>query len=75
MLPQMYLLEYFEATFDFSHSEFTAKFNISQIFYCCQILLQSSAVNCIIPDNLTPLGVTHILLSMVQPKLQEGMIS
>ena len=39
--------------------------NISQICYCGQISLQSAAVNCSFSDNLTPLGVTFILLAMV----------
>ena len=38
---------------------------ISQICYCCQISSQSAAVNCSFCDNLTPLGVTFILLAMV----------
>ena len=42
--------------------------NISQICYCGQILLQSAAVNCSFSDNLTPLGVTFILLVMVHGK-------
>ena len=36
--------------------------NISQICYCGQISLQSAAVSCSFSDNLTPLGVTYILL-------------
>ena len=40
--------------------------NISQICYCGQISLQSAAVNCSFSDNQTPLGVTFILLAMVQ---------
>ena len=40
--------------------------NISQICYCGQISLQSAAVNCSFCDNVTPLGVTFILLAMVQ---------
>ena len=40
--------------------------NKSQICYCCQILLQSAAVNCSFSDNLTPLGVTFILLAIVR---------
>ena len=39
--------------------------NKSQICYCGQISLQSAAVNCSFPDNLTPLEVTFILLAMV----------
>ena len=39
--------------------------NKSQICYCGQISLQSAAVNCSFSDNLTPLGVTFILRSMV----------
>ena len=39
--------------------------NISQICYCGQTSLQSAAVNCCFSDNLTPLGVTFILLEMV----------
>ena len=39
--------------------------NKSQICYCGQISLQSAAVNCSFSDNLTPLGVTFILLAMV----------
>ena len=39
--------------------------SISQICYCGQIPLQSAAVNCSFSDNLTPLGVTFILLAMV----------
>ena len=41
--------------------------NISQIYYCGQISLQSAAVNCSFSDNLTPLGVTFLLLAMVRP--------
>ena len=37
--------------------------NKSQICYCGQISLQSAAVNCSFSDNLTPLGVTFILLA------------
>ena len=40
--------------------------NISQFCYCGQISLQSAAVNCYFSDNLTPLGVTFVLLAMVQ---------
>ena len=40
--------------------------NKSRNYYCSQISLQSAAVNCSFSDNLTPLGVTFILLSMVQ---------
>ena len=40
--------------------------NKSQICYCGQISLQSAAVNCSFSNNLTPLGVTFILLEMVQ---------
>ena len=40
--------------------------NISEICYCGPISLQSAAVNCIFSDNLTPLGVTFILLAMVE---------
>ena len=40
--------------------------NKSQIGYCGQISLQSAAVNCRFSDNLTLLGVTFILLAMVQ---------
>ena len=39
--------------------------NKSQICYCGQISLQSAAVNCSFSDNPTPLGVTFILLTMV----------
>ena len=39
--------------------------NISQICYCGQISLQSAAVNCSFSENLTPFGVTFILLAMV----------
>ena len=39
--------------------------NISQICYCGQISLQSAAVDCSFSDNLTPLGVTFILLATV----------
>ena len=42
--------------------------NISQICYCGQISLQSSAVDCSFSDNLAPLGVTFILLAIVQLK-------
>ena len=62
--PQRCLLVHFEATLDFSCSEFTHN-NKSQICYCGQISLQSAAVNCSFYDNLTPLGVTFILLAMV----------
>ena len=37
----------------------------SQICYCGQISLQSAAVNCSFSDNLTPLGVTFILLAPI----------
>ena len=43
--------------------------NISQICYCGQISLQSAAVNCSFSDNLTPLGVTFILLAMVRVQI------
>ena len=39
--------------------------NISQICYCCQISLQSAAVNSRFSDNMIPFGVTFILLAMV----------
>ena len=39
--------------------------NISQICYCGQIKLQRAAVDCSFSNNLTPLGVTFILLAMV----------
>ena len=39
--------------------------NKSQICYCGQISLQSAAVNCSFSDNLTPLGVSFILLAIV----------
>ena len=42
--------------------------NISQICYCGQISLQSAAVNCSFSDNLTPLGVTFILLAKLNFK-------
>ena len=64
--PQRCLLAHFEATLDFSRSEFTAHNNISQICYYGQISLQSGAVNCSFSDNLKPLRVTFILLAMVQ---------
>ena len=38
---------------------------ISQICYCGQISLQNAAFNCSFSNNLTPLGVTFILLVMV----------
>ena len=37
-----------------------AQNNIRQICYCCQISLQSAAVNCSFSENLTPLGVPFI---------------
>ena len=37
-----------------------------QIYYCSQISLQSAAFNCSFSGNLTPLGVTFILLAMLQ---------
>ena len=40
--------------------------NISQICYCGQISLQSTAVNCTFSDNLRPLEVTFISLAMIQ---------
>ena len=43
--------------------------NLSQICYCGQISLQSAAVNCSFSDNLTPLGVTFILLAIVKIRL------
>ena len=46
-------------------ANFLAHNNISQICYCGQISSLSAAVNCSFPDNLTPLGVTFILLAMV----------
>ena len=39
--------------------------NKSQICYCGQISLQSSAVNCGFSDNLAILGVSFILLAIV----------
>ena len=39
--------------------------NKSQICYCGQDSLQSTTVNCSFSDNLTPLGVTFILLAML----------
>ena len=42
-----------------------AQNNKSQIFYCGQNWLQSTAVNCTSSENLTPLGVAFILLAMV----------
>ena len=36
-----------------------------KICYCAQDSLQSDTVNCSFSDNLTPLGVTFILLAMV----------
>ena len=44
--------------------------NTSQICYCGQISLQSAAVNCSFSDNLTTLGVTFILLAMVQKTIE-----
>ena len=44
--------------------------NRSQIYYCGQISLQRAAVNCSFSDNLTPLGVTFILLAMVPRRTQ-----
>ena len=48
--------------------------NISQICYCGQISLQSAAVNCSFSDNLTPLGVTFILLAMVRVQIHTHFI-
>ena len=42
--------------------------NNREISYCSQISLQSAAVNNSFSDNLTPLGVTFILLAMVHHK-------
>ena len=42
--------------------------NISQICYCGQISLQSTAVSCSFSNNLTLFGVTFILLVMVPGK-------
>ena len=39
--------------------------NISQICYWGQISLQSAAINCNFSVNLTPSGVTFILLAML----------
>ena len=39
--------------------------NISEIFYCGQISLESAAVNYSFSDNLTPLGVAYILLMII----------
>ena len=55
-----YFLAHFEATFDFSHSQFTLVKLISQICYCGQISLQNTAVNSSFSDNLTPLGWYHL---------------
>ena len=64
--PQRFSLAHFEATFDFSRiANLLAHNNISRICYCGQISLQSASVNCSITDNLTPLGVTFILMEMV----------
>ena len=57
--------EYFEAAIEFSRSEFTCPYNISQICYCGKISLQSAAVNCGFSDNLIPLGVTFTLHKFV----------
>ena len=62
MLPPKVFICPFRSLTWFSRSEFT---NLSQICYCGQISLQSAAVNCTFSDNLTPLGVTFILLAMV----------
>ena len=61
----MCLLAHFEATLDFNLSNFLDHSIISQICYCCQISLQSAAIDCSFSDNLTPLGVSFILLAMV----------
>ena len=44
--------------------------NKSKICYCGQISLQSAAVNCSFSGNMTPLGVTLILLAMVHDYLE-----
>ena len=48
-----------------SRAFFLEPFKISQICYCGQISLQSTAVNCSFSDNPTSLVVTFILLAMV----------
>ena len=65
--PQRCLLAHFEAIW---HSisavaNLLAHNNISLISYSDQISLQSVVINCSFSDNLTPLGVTFILLAMV----------
>ena len=62
---QMCLLAHFEATLILAVANLLAHNNISQICYCGLISLQSAAVNCCFSDNVTPLGVTVILLAMV----------
>ena len=47
--------------------------NKSKNCYCGQISLQSAAVNCSFSDNLTPLGVTFILLAMVPRSMNHSL--
>ena len=65
MLPQTCLLVYFEATLNFRLANLLAHNDISQICYCIQISLQSVADNSNFSENLTPLGVTFILLALI----------
>ena len=69
MLPLKVLLAHSEATLVFisicAVHKSLANNNISQICYCGQILLQSTAAVCSFSDNPTPLGVPFILLVMV----------
>ena len=47
----------------FAVANLLAHNNKSQICYCGQIALESGSVNCSFSENLTPLGVSFILLA------------
>ena len=63
--PQRWLFALWKLHSTLAVSNLLAHNNISQICYCGQISLQSAAVNCSYCDNLTPLGVSFILLAIV----------
>ena len=65
--PQMCLLAQSKLHSILAVSNLLAHNSISQICYRGQISLQSTADNCSFSDNLTPLGVTFILLAMAHP--------
>ena len=63
MLPPKVFTCHFEATLNLAVANLLVQNNISIIFYCGQISLQSAALNCSFSDNLTPVVVPFILLA------------